>query len=842
MEKLLEYFIPDYYWLELYLFKNKRLIRGTATIEGEVKSDYIRFHAVNMKIKTVEFKPLEWVGGSDDQEFEPCPYEYDGQELKIHLTEDSRVQIAKQAKINYDEDLDDRQMVSFKIEYEAPITANMEGCYLSSYEHNGAKKEIIATQFESHYARTAFPCIDEPAAKARFHLVLLTPDITPEDVVLSNMPLYSKDINRYTFETTPLMSTYLLAWVVGPFQNISSVNKKGVRVTSYCALNQKIESLIFANEAAMKALEYYDEKFGTEYPLAKLDQVALPDFEAGAMENWGLVTYRESMMLADKNASLDLKRSVATTVTHELAHQWFGDLVTMKWWDDLWLNESFATIMEYYATDALYPELNIWSDFFAHDCIAALQRDALRGVQSVKQAVSHPSEISTLFDGAIVYAKGARLILMLMHLMGEENFYQGLNYYFRKYRYGNAVDDNLWLALQPYADFNIKDFMLAWLSQPGYPSLQVTKNGNQTFWAQQRFLIDGTTDDSKWPLPKVQDDMSGHYLIDLSTTEFEAKLGDFAHLDLEQKLRLLIDRLLLAKAGHVPSSSLLDLLQKCQSEQSAAIWDVMETIIATIKIFITPESSTENNYKLFLRQLISPNLAKLQLPHGLDATTPDQNTLELRNLLLGLACYSEDEAILQSLAKLYLPNLESLDSELRSYILAAQMYFNEAETFNYLLQQYQTLSDADLRSDLLYCLTIHSKSPDHLKTLLSLLQKPEIVRPQDHLFLYIYLLRNHHSRTQALDWLIENWNYLEKLTGDKSIEDYIKYTANTLRTDRDVQKFYTFCDTLRENPTLSRAIKTAHTELDARLALIRSESAAIATKLEELAEATHTEP
>ncbi len=228
------------------------------------------------------------------------------------------------------------------------------------------------------------------------------------------------------------------------------------------------------------------------------------------MENWGLVAYRESMMLTTSSASLSTKRTVATTITHELAHQWFGDLVTMAWWDDLWLNESFASVVEYYAADAIYPELNVWQDFFTGDCLAALRRDCLPGVQAVQQAVHHPSEIATLFDGAIVYAKGARLILMLIRLMGEAKFRQGVRYYFDKFQYQNTTADDLWNALQLYANFDIKNFMHTWITQPGYPVLarkdassvslkesQSSSIGIGADFDEHRFLITGDSDDTK---------------------------------------------------------------------------------------------------------------------------------------------------------------------------------------------------------------------------------------------------------------------------------------------------------------------------------------------------------
>lgn len=861
MERFLDYFKPDQYLLELYLFRKKRLIRGTVIVLGEVQSNQVRFHAASMKIKSVSWRPgwrqldvensLVTFREEFANEFTSCSYIYDGEELKIPLTSEMQKQLADRTKAEFEEDYTgtERQMATFKIEYEAPISSNMQGCYLSSYNYNGEKQEIITTQFESHYAREAFPCIDEPAAKATFGLVLLTPDIRLGDVVLTNMPLVSKDQNRYTFMTTPRMSTYLLAWVVGPLKSVSTVNEHGVRVTSYCALNQSEESLLFANRTAARTLDYYDQKFGEKYPLPKLDQVALPDFEAGAMENWGLVTYRESMMLAGSDASLGVKRMVATTVTHELSHQWFGDLVTMEWWDDLWLNESFATIMEYYAADALYPELGVWEDFFTGDCLAALKRDALPGVQAVQQSVHHPAEIATLFDGAIVYAKGARLILMLIRLLGEDKFDQGLRYYFDKHKYRNTIGDDLWQSLQPQADFDIKQFMHAWLSQPGYPMLEKSDES----WRQQRFLIAGavrndptkqrdgdssatnkTTSTAQnapatWPLPKVKDDMSGHYLLDLSAQEFAEKLAQFDALDMEQKLRLLIDHMLLAKAGQVENASLLDLIPKFVGESSSAVWEILANIIGDLKLFCPPETESAKNYKKFLRSSFAKQFQAVDL-----SPLSDSNALALRNNLLSVAYYAEDEPTLRKLEKLYQADLSKLDADLRSHILGAKFYFSEAEVFDRWLEIYQSASDPELKQILLAELAGYSKDEKHCQRMLELLQQPEIVRPQDHIYLYIYLLRNFRTRERALVWLTENWDYLVSLTGDKSTEDYPRYAANLIRTPEEAKTFHAFCEQQRNLPILKRTLEIGAAEIKARLKLIKREQPSIEQKLQNL--------
>lgn len=823
MERFLDYFTPSNYFLEFAINRQHEILHGKVEITGIINTtDAVKFHAVGMQIKSVRFKdhqPGDW----NFKEGETCDYEYDGETLSIPVIEGMGPTFFEPP--TPERPAKDTTRTTFIIEFQTKLHHNMQGCYLSTYEYDGEEKCLVATQFESHYAREAFPCIDEPAAKAVFALSLTIEDYHPEDIALANMPCMHQLGNHLEFVPTPDMSTYLLAWVVGPLQSVSTVNKNGVKVSSHCALNQPLESLIFANNTAARALEYYDDKFQEKYPLAKLDQVALPDFEAGAMENWGLVTYRESMMLADKTATIDTKQSIALTVTHELSHQWFGNLVTMCWWDDLWLNESFASVIEYYATDALYPEFNIWQDFFTGYCLAALKRDCLPGVQSVKQSVHHPAEIATLFDGAIVYAKGAHLIFMLIRLMGEEKFDQGIRYYFDQYKYKNTVGDNLWDALQPYADFNIKDFMHAWLTQPGYPVLE--RQGED--WWQQRFLITGATDDTTWPLPEVKDDMSGHYLISLLDADFQTKIADFDQLSREQKMRLIIDRELLAKTPAVPSGSLFDLLPKFIPEPSSAIWNIILMLISDLKLFCPLDTPEANQYKAYLRALLKEQFDTIDF-----SELRDVDSTAKRRILLEIAHYSEHEPTLRRLLEFYQDDFAKIDPELRTQVLAAKMYFDEAEVFTPWLERYQLEADPEIKDDILYILTDTAKAPEHLERLLELLEQPKIVRPQNHIFLFVHLMRNARTRDRALDWLLTHWDYVVGLTGEKSIEDYPRYTAGLIRTPEEAQKFYAFFDQKSSDPVLRRTLEVAHTDIDARLALITADSAGVHDKLKEL--------
>ncbi len=818
MQHLLEFFTPQNYQLILNVNKHSELVQGRVIISGTPKTAKIQFHAQNLKISSV-------TTGQSSANF--------------ILDSPSVAKFSHRADLLEIEELNPGQPVFIEIKYSFRLNHNMEGAYLSTYQHQNQEQRIVATQFESHYARQCFPCIDEPAAKATFDLKIIIPD--EKDAVLANTPALSsrtvvydsvdenftlgkKATKKITiFETTPRMSTYLLAFCIGEFHQKSTKNAHGVEITSYCALNQAPGLLDFPNHIASASLDYYDELFDTKYPLLKLDQVALPDFEAGAMENWGLVTYRESCMLADRKSSPETREYVALVVAHELSHQWFGNLVTMQWWDDLWLNESFATVIEHLAVDHIHPEYQVWQNFFTGMCYAALRRDALQGVQSVKQPVSDPDEIATLFDGAIVYAKGARLMLMLMRAMGEQQFFSGIKDYFQKFAYQNTIGDDLWQSLQPYADFNVKDFMHAWLAQPGFPVL----SGDQ----QQRFLLDGSTDQSNWPLPQASDDMSGHYIINLSAAEFQQFLHNFSNLTSEQRIRLLLDRQLLAKTPSVPSADLLKLVFQFQDETSEPIWGIIASIIADLKLFIEPESPAEQNFKQRISGLIAPQLQRLGLVAQKDESA---NDAKLRPLLMNLAIYAGDPASLTQISALCPENLADypvLPAETRHAILLAHFKTHQESTFSRLLSDYQTVADPELKSDLLSILCA-VKQPENLPKAIALLEQPETVRPQDHLYCYSYLLRNYKTRSQAINWLYEHWDYVKNLTGDKTLGDYIRILAGQIRTASECEIFETFFRPLSVQPSLARAIQTALADIDARLKLIEQDRAAILAELQ----------
>ena len=788
MERFLEYFVPERYKLDLSIDKFAKTISGTVEVIGKALAQTVKFHAVELVIDEVEI---------------------DGKKADFE-NKDGVLTLFKVP----------RSASCIRIVYHGSLNENMEGAYLSTYEYRGKTETIVTTQFESHYAREAFPCIDEPAAKAVFELAISIPEDS-EDIILANMPILDVVKNTTIFEPTPRMSTYLLAWVIGKFHGKTITNNHGVEITTYCALNQDIDAVDFANEIAARSLEYYDDNFGVPYPLKRCLQVAIPDFEAGAMENWGLVTYRESMLLVGNNATLGTKKSVALTVAHELSHQWFGDLVTMKWWDDLWLNESFASIMEYYAVDFIHPEYKIFENFFCGDALSALKRDAIMGVQSVHQDVKDPAEIATLFDPSIVYAKGARLMLMVIRAMGWNRFCLGMKDYFEKFKYSNTVGDDLWNALTPHAEFDVKAMMHSFIDQPGYPVVTNTGVDFDSF-DQKRFLLEGEMKESNWPLPGILEDMSGHYVLNLSEKEFEERLERFDELGLEERLRLLIDRDLLAKTGLVESASLLPLVLKFKNESSAAVWNILLMIVGGMKVFFEPDSQEEKKYKEFVCDLVTPKLSEI----GLKTREGDvENILRLRSILLALNFYGENRDYLAKLAEMYSSDYGELDSEIRSDILDAKAFL-DADVIDDYMKTYQEIADPEIKYDLLFAMTV-TKNKNRLHEVMELLNRTDVVKPQDQFYLFLYLFRNTMVKKEIFEWLTNNWDYVKNLAGDKSLDNYPRYTAVSVRTKEEYEMWRRFFGKFAKDPALARTVEMGENEINARLGLISEDGEAV---------------
>jgi puromycin-sensitive aminopeptidase len=385
------------------------------------------------------------------------------------------------------------------------LGGHLRGLYRSTFvDDEGRERAIATTQFEPSDARRAFPCWDEPNFKATFQLRLV---VAPGLTALSNSPEESReDLGdgrwRVTFEKTIRMSTYLVALVMGPYVLTDATEVNGVPVR-IAAVPGKSHLSGYARDVAVHSLRFLAGYFGIEYPGTKIDHVAVPDFSFGAMENFGCVTYRENVLLADPNlaSQAELQR-IATVVAHETSHMWFGDLVTMKWWNGIWLNEAFATFMENTTIDSYDRDWDVWASFGTARA-AALTTDGLRAARAVEFNVGRPDEAEAMFD-ILTYQKGGTVLRMLEQFLGAETFRQGISSYLRDHAYGNTEATDLWDALEASSAQPVRAIMDSWIANPGHPLLTVDTGADDSTieLRQERFLYDGPSDGSEnWAVP-----------------------------------------------------------------------------------------------------------------------------------------------------------------------------------------------------------------------------------------------------------------------------------------------------------------------------------------------------
>ena len=828
--RLLDTFTPNHYNLTLDLTRaEEKEFSGTVIISGESTSESISLHSKGLTIQsaTIDNQPADVSFGEFDE---------------LRLSQPN---------------LENRNH-TIRIDFSGTITDAMHGLYPCYFTHDGVKKQLFATQFESHHAREVFPCVDEPAAKAEYDLTLITrPGIT----VLGNMPVKSEEENgdslTTTFEKTPRMSSYLLALVIGELHKKTARTKSGVEVNVWATPAQNENTLDFALDIATRSIDFYDEYFGVKYPLPKSDHVALPDFSSGAMENWGLITYRESCLLADPELTPESsRRFIATVIAHELSHQWFGNLVTMQWWNDLWLNESFANMMEYVAIDALHPDWHMWEDFATNEVTAALRRDSLDGVQSVQADVNHPDEISTLFDPAIVYAKGGRLLVMVRKLIGEEAFRAGLKSYFEKFAYKNTVGNDLWQELESASGQPIVNLMNTWISQPGLPVVSVSNSHDTAILSQERFFIgEHQPSDALWPIPlfanqpldvkilnqkettvsiekplQLNCGLSAHFVTKYDESSREYLLKNITELPTLDKICILQDVTILARAGFENSASLLPLALSLKTETNEKVFGMAAGALTELRKFVDDNDAARNSLKKISGEFARATFEELGWDEKAGESDDDR---ERRTAALSLMMYSEDKEVLNE-AKTRFDNnkLEDLPTEIRALIISANVrHFETPEMIENLFAAYKNTPSNDLQNDIAIGLT-STKNPETAEKILANIKDSNIIRPQDASRWFVYLIRTRENRQIAWNWLKENWTWVEGTFGeDKSYDDFIRYAATALLTTDELNDFQQFFEPMMDIPALTRAIKLGITEISARVELIKRDKEAVISAL-----------
>ena len=835
VEHFIKQFVPEHYDLFLDLSRETKTFSGKVTITGQAHSDRISLHQKDLEIASVE------VAG------QACPFtvDHDNEALHIELAEVGQVEVV--------------------LTFSGKITDNMTGIYPSYYTVDGVKKEVLSTQFESHFAREAFPCVDEPEAKATFDLSLCF-DQAEGELALSNMPEIDvekrKETGIWKFETTPRMSSYLLAFVAGDLQGVIAKTKNGTLVGVYSTKAHPLSNLDFSLDIAVRSIEFYEDYYGVKYPIPQSLHIALPDFSSGAMENWGLVTYREVYLVVDENSTFASRQQVALVVAHELAHQWFGNLVTMKWWDDLWLNESFANMMEYVCVDAIEPSWNIFEDFQTGGVPSALKRDATDGVQSVHVEVKHPDEINTLFDGAIVYAKGSRLMHMLRRWLGDADFAKGLHAYFEKHQYSNTIGRDLWNALGQASGRDVAAFMDSWLEQPGYPVLTVKVENDVLKISQKQFFIGEHEDKNRlWVVPlnsnwkglpdtletesieipgyaallaenegalRFNTENTAHYITDYQGGLLDAVLADLVELDNTSKLQIVQERRLLAEAGHISYADLLPVLDKLAKEESYLVVSAVSQVISALERFIDEGTEAETAFKALVAKLARHNYARL----GFEAKDGESDEDELvRQLAISMMIRSNDAEASQVASQIFTvhkENLAGLPAAIRSQVLINEMKHHETkELVATYLDLYTHATDAVFKRQLAGALA-YSTDADNIQTLIASWKDKFVVKPQDLSAWYNHFLSHQATQETAWSWARENWAWIKAaLGGDMSFDSFVILPAHVFKTEQRLAEYKEFFEPQLSDLALSRNIGMGIKDIAARVDLINREKAAV---------------
>lgn len=727
-------------------------------------------------------------------------------------------------KLYHDFTTGDHQII---IEYKGVLTDSMDGYYRSKY----GDKYLAVTQFESTSARQAFPCFDEPNFKAKFQLTMTS---KKEYVFLSNtspiFTLIDNDYKTIKFAETPIMSTYLLAFIVGDLEYITDKGiETGQEIRIYGVPNNK-HKMSFALDVTQKGLNYFNSWFNIKYPLNKLDLVAIPDFSAGAMENWGLITFRESDLYCDDNTDDREKHQNAITTIHELAHQWFGNLVTMEWWTYLWLNESMATYFGWHVADKLFPEWKLASKFVDDEYVNALELDSLESSHPIEVPIKRAADVQSIFD-AISYSKGSCIVRFLVNYLGDDKFQQGMQKYMETNKYKNTTSDDLWDAFGS----DVKVLMNSWTKQTGFPVISVTKSGDDIILSQQRFLKNSDSNnrnnDTLWMIPlDIQNDSGDVTRITLNDKTTTVKINSnniivnpkrtifcrIQYVNIEPNLQndydnltyLLDDSFALAMSGYHSFDKPFDIINKINLKDIVQynFWDMLTRHVNTIND-IFDKKSEQNKIKLITDRMCD-SLSKIYKRTDI--------TYELHELALKtLANYGNQDVIKWGLHKFNKFKQNSSIKYKYAIMKIAGMYGSN-DDYNKMIELYRNSNDAQLRDVLLYGIS-NANNNYNLELIFS-----QLIRRQDIWIFVRQLMINEHMRNQTREFIYNNWNKFVEIypMGTSEILTMIKAIGIGSKTDKELIQFKTFFDKHKIDGT-DIAIAQTIEKIEANIALLK---------------------
>ncbi|VDK73005.1 unnamed protein product [Onchocerca ochengi] len=761
-ERLPELAKPTRYALTLTPDLNSFTFRGQETTDIEIlkSTDHLKLHSSEIDIKSAQLTL------SDGSVLKDLGIEYDKKWTTVTLKLPEHISPQK-AKVSFD--------------FMGELNQKMRGFYRSSYKDaDGKECYLAATQFESTFARLAFPCWDEPIYKAKFDVTLV---VDEELTALSNMNVVSEtnvDNKKVVkFATTPLMSTYLVAFVVGKLEYIEGKTNGDCLVRLYTVPGKK-EQGKFSLEVGIKALDWYSKWFGIDYPLPKCDLVGIPDFSMGAMENWGLVTYREVALLVDPAKSSTRQKSrIALVVAHELAHLWFGDLVTMKWWTDLWLKEGFASFMEYMFVGTNYPDFKIWLHFVNDELASGFSLDSLRSSHPIEIEIDNPNELDEIYDN-ITYAKSNSVIRMLCNYLGEETFQKGLRIYLKRFQYSNAVTDDLWDALSEASGQDIKTLMSTWTKQMGYPLISTSQkiDGKKRILKlnQKRFLADGTVDEKNplWQIPitisvssepdrikervlleefeqdiaindvdpedwiKLNVGTTGFYRVLYSHDMLQALLPDFAtkKIPVLDRFGIANDMFALVESGRESAKQFLSLLESSSNENEYTVWSSLDSGISVLSNILSHHDLTlRSKFNKFIIKILVPVADRL----GWEAKpNEDSQTALLRALILGRLGRCDHEQTIKVAREKFLEHIRNkteLHPDLRLMIYGMMGRHFGKEGFQELKEIYETVGFAEIERNCIVAMP-QTSDVELLKEIFEYCFENGKIRAQDIIYLF----------------------------------------------------------------------------------------------------------
>jgi tricorn protease interacting factor F2/3 len=671
--------------------------------------------------------------------------------------------------------------IEIHINFKGKLTNDLSGMYKSKYEHKGKEEYILTTQCEAPYARKIFPCFDEPDKKATFNLAV---KIEKNLEAVANMPILketSEDNKKIIeFKQTPKMSTYLFYLGIGEFEfNETKYNKVKLRIVT---TKGKSKNTSFALEYTKKYLKYFEEYSDIPYPLEKLDLIAVPDFGAGAMENWGAIAFREILLLVDESkTSASVKKRAAEVIAHELWHQWSGNLVTMKWWNDLWLNESFANYMAYKAVAHYNPEWNIWMDYLSGELASGLFKDSLKSTHPIEVKVNSPAEIEEIFD-EISYAKGGSVLRMLENHMGEESFRLGVSNYLKENAYSNAEAMDLWKSLDK-VDKNkkVKELMKYWISEPGYPLVSVEKVKEGLKITQERT---NKKTSQTWPIPisiyngikenkillekkeethKIKDNAVklNHNQFGFYRTKYSKDLlNSLSNLIKENKLNnedkwgIHNDLWALCNLSQESVENYVGFVKNYLNEKDYTILAEISASIRKLDRIYYYESwwpKTKDKLMNLLLPTYKEHLNKLGWDKKRSDSTED---ILLRSLCISFCGFAKDEEVMKIAKERYVK--DNLDLDIGGSVYSVLAQYGDNSLFKDMMHKYEKTDNVEQKLKLLSALylfrdpSILSKALDYALT--------DKVRAQNLRNVFGTVLGNPASQKVILDWSKSNWD------------------------------------------------------------------------------------